>query len=68
MACQICGKSDLFTDVTGEPSCSICTIKFVGGLPQTRERIKEIRVRLGLNDGEYLKQDNAAEAARILGR
>ncbi len=68
MSCQICGKSDLFTDVTGEPACSICTVKFMGGLPQTPQRINEARARLGLKDGEFLAQNNAVEAARILGR
>ena len=68
--CQICGKpskDDLFSYVTNEPVCSICKIKFIGGLP-SRDRIVGVREKLGLKEGEYLKQDNAAEAARILGR
>jgi len=35
---------------------------------EIRERIKEARSKLALQDGEYLQQDNAEEAARILGR
>lgn len=71
MKCRICGKpndDDLFSYVTGEPVCSICKIKFIGGLPTIPERIKMARESLGLKDGEYLVQDNGAEAARILGR
>ena len=71
MTCQICGtklKNDLFAAVTGEPVCSICKLKFIGGLPTTSERIKAARDRLGLKEGELLTQDNPAEAARILGR
>lgn len=69
--CAICGtpsKDDLFSAVTQEPVCSICKILHIGGLPTTDERIKAARARLGLKDGEYLLQDNATEAARILGR
>lgn len=69
--CAICGTSlrnDLFASVTDAPCCSICTVKFVGGLPASESRIKQIRTVLGLPDGEYLQQDNGAEAARILGR
>ncbi len=71
MGCAICGtdlSKDLFSYVTGEKCCSICKIKFIGGLPTSNERIKQSRERLGLQDGQYLKQDNGAEAARILGR
>lgn len=70
-ACQICGKpqnDDLFSFVTNEPVCSICKVKFIGGLPTTPDRVREARNSLGLTAGEYLKQDNGAEAARILGR
>ena len=69
--CAICGKpkeDDLFSAVTDEPVCSICKLNFIGGLPTTQRRIGEARERLGLTEGEYLIQDNAAEAARILGR
>jgi len=71
MNCPICGtllKNDLFAAVTGEPICSICKLKFIGGLPTTNERITSARARLGLKEGELLKQDNPSEAARILGR
>lgn len=72
MSCfAICGKpsgDDLFSAVTREPVCSICKILHVGGLPTTGERIKAVRERLGLKDGEFLLQDNGAEAARILGK
>ena len=70
MKCEICGtelKNDLFANVTDSPSCTICTINFMGGLPQTPERIATVRSRLGLSNGEYLKQDNYEEAKRILG-
>ncbi len=69
--CEICGKprqDDLFSAVTGEIVCSICKIKFIGGLPTTLERVNDARKKLGLKDGEYLDQDNAAEASRILGK
>jgi hypothetical protein len=69
--CAICGTNlgnDLFASVTGEKCCSICKVKFIGGLPTSDERIAHVRGVLGLGDGEYLQQDNGAEAARILGR
>jgi len=69
--CAICGKpkkDDLFSAVANEPVCSICKIKFIGGLPTTQKRIEAAREQLGLAKGEYLIQDNAVEAARILGR
>lgn len=69
--CQICGKpstDDLFSAVTKEPVCSICKLKYIGGLPTTQQRIDDARQRLGLTTGEYLQQDNAEEARKILGR
>lgn len=69
--CGICGKpktDDLFSAVADEPVCSICKLKFIGGLPTTKERIEAARKRFGLGEGEYLVQDNTAEAERILGR
>lgn len=69
--CEICGtprKDDLFSAVTGEKVCSICKVKFIGGLPTTTERINAARKKLNLSDGEYLVQNNPEEAARILGR
>ena len=69
--CEICGEpkeNDLFSAVTGEPVCSICKLKFIGGLPTTPQRIIDARNKLGLENGEYLKQDNPKEASRILGR
>ena len=71
MRCGVCGTDlsrDLFADVTGEKVCSICKLKFIGGLPTSDERIASARALLGLAPGEYLQQDNGAEAARILGR
>ena len=67
--CAICGTNladDLFSAVTGEKCCSICKVKWIGGLPTTDRRIAEARQKLGLADGEYLTQDNGAEARRIL--
>lgn len=69
--CQICGEpkaNDLFSAVTNEPVCSICKLKFIGGLPTTRDRINTARAKLGLNDGEFLTQDNPGEARKILDR
>ena len=69
--CKICGialEVDLFSVVTRESVCSICKLKFVGGLPTTQMRIDKVREKLGLGEGEYLNQDNPKEAARILGR
>jgi hypothetical protein len=71
MSCQICGKpskDDLFSYVAQSPVCSICKVKWIGGLPTTKEGIAQARTDLGLAPGEFLKQDNAAEARRILGR
>ena len=71
MKCRVCGtelSDDLFSAVTNEKVCSICKVYWIGGLPTTDERINAVRERLGLQDGEYLKQDNGKEAARILGR
>ncbi len=68
--CAICGTdlgNDLFAAVTGEKCCCICKTKFIGGMPTSDERIARARAALLLADGEYLKQDNGAEAARILG-
>lgn len=69
--CAICGTNlgdDLFAAVTGESCCSICKVKFIGGLPTSSERVAQARARLGLETGTYLEQDRGAEAARILGR
>lgn len=69
--CAVCGNDlgdDLFASVTGEKCCAICKVKHISGLPTSPERIAAARERLGLADGEYLQQDNGAEAARILGR
>ncbi len=71
MKCQICGKprqEDLFSYVTGEPVCCICKLNYIGGGPTTSQQIAKVRAVLGLKDGEYLQQDHAAEARRILGR
>lgn len=68
--CKICGtdlERDLLAYVAQKPVCAICTAKFVGG-DFTGERIARVRTALGLEDGQYLQQDNGAEAARILGR
>lgn len=67
--CAICGtdlSGDLFASVTGEKCCAICKVKWIGGLPTSPERIASARQSLGLQDGQYLQQDNGAEAARIL--
>jgi len=68
--CAICGNelTDLFAVCTGEPVCAICKVKYVGAMPTTKERIADVRLSLCLHPGEYIKQDNAAEAAMILGR
>ncbi len=66
--CKVCGKEDLFSAVTGEGVCSICTMKFFGGGQATANRIKVVRSQLNLCDDEYLQQDHGAEAAHILGR
>jgi hypothetical protein len=68
MSCKICGKSDLFSGVTGEPACSVCKIKYIGGLPTTQERIDKARTALGLKRGEFLQQDYGNECRAILGR
>jgi len=69
--CEICGtprENDLFSAVTGERVCSICKLKFIGGLSTNSRLIDAARARLGLSEGEYLVQDNPKEAAKILGR
>ena len=70
MKCEICGKDqneDLFSAVTGDPVCSICRLRFIGGLPTSPKLIADARARLCLKDGEYLKLDHSAEARNILG-
>jgi recombinational DNA repair protein (RecF pathway) len=67
--CAICGAQlgeDLFSAVTGEPVCSICKLKYIGGLPTSRARIDKAREILGLSAGQYLNQNNAEEASKIL--
>jgi len=69
--CKICGvdlKKDLYSVVTNESVCSICKLKFVGGLPTTEDRINKIREGLGLKSGEYLKLDRYEEARKLLGK
>jgi len=68
MNCEICGNEDLYSSVSGERVCSICKIKFVGGLTARREDISNVRDKLGLKQGEFFKQDCGAEAKKILGR
>jgi hypothetical protein len=71
MDCQICNapqKDDLFAYVTQEAVCSICKVKYIGGLPTTPQRIADARTRLGLKDGEYLQHDRREEARKMLGR
>jgi recombinational DNA repair protein (RecF pathway) len=68
--CEICGKpqqDDLFSAVTGERVCSICKLKYIGGLPTTSERISQARARLHLVDGQFLVQNHGEEARKILG-
>lgn len=68
--CAICGtdlSKDLFASVAQEPVCCICVVNYVGG-SITPARIATVRAALLLKDGEYLQQDNGAEAARILRR
>ena len=67
MACKICNATDMYTEVTMKKVCAICTVKLVGGI-DTDKRIEEVRVALGLKDGEFLKQNNAEEARKILGK
>ena len=69
--CEICGtelKKDLFSLVTNEQVCSICKIKYIGGLPTTSALINKARKGLGLGNGKYLEQNNPEEARQILGR
>ena len=68
MSCQICGTDDLYVACSGEGVCSVCKMKFIGGLSATPKKIAEVRSRLGLKDGELLKLDVGLEAQRILGR
>ena len=68
--CKVCGTDlsrDLFAFVAQKPVCCICTHKYIGG-NFSDARIATVRAALGLKDGEYLSQDNRAEAARILRR
>lgn len=66
--CKICGAEDLYSFATGEGVCSVCTMKFFGGGSARQEQIVNVRQRLGLQAGEFFKQDNATEAKKILGR
>lgn len=66
MKCQICGQSDLFSVCSDSRTCAVCSLNFTGPNP-TEEIVKKVRSLLKLKENEYLKQDYAAEAARILG-
>ncbi len=68
MSCKICGQKDLFSEVTDEHVCSICKLKYIGGLTATPQRIQKIREVFNLKEGEYLKQNNIEEARKILRR
>ena len=68
MNCVICNTKDLFSAVTMEKVCSVCKVKYIGGLPTTDDRIAKARKALGLQDGEFLQHDHAQEARNILGR
>ena len=69
MACQICNKKDdLFAEVTQEPACSICVLRFNLGSPISRDSIRAIRSSLGLEEGMFLEQDHGALAREMLGR
>lgn len=68
--CRICGtdlSKDLFAYVAQKPVCCICTAKYVGG-NFSPGWIEDVRMALNLAEGEYLEQDQAAEARRLLGR
>jgi hypothetical protein len=70
MNCEICGtpqKDDLFSYVTQEKVCSICKVKYIGGLPTTPERIAKAREYLGLKAGEFIVHDRGEEARKIIG-
>jgi hypothetical protein len=69
--CAICGTDlsvDLYATVAQEPVCAVCKINWIGGLPTTQERIDQVRAKLLLRPGEYIQQNNAEQAALILGR
>ena len=71
MNCEICGtpkKDDLFSAVTGEPVCSICKLKYIGGLPTTPQAIAAARTALGLTEGEFVQHNPREEARKILKR
>lgn len=69
MGCKICAaKGDLFSEVTGEPACSICVLRFNLGSPLQDTAIEQVRERLGLKTGEFLQQDRPSLAAAMLGR
>lgn len=68
--CRICGADlaqDLFAYVAQKPTCCICTANFIGG-DFSPERIENVRMALNLAEGEYLEQDQGAEADKILRR
>jgi uncharacterized Zn finger protein (UPF0148 family) len=66
--CKVCGNEDLYSAVTGDGVCAICTMKFFGGIKPNQQSIASVRAKLGVADGEFFKQDCGAEARRILGR
>jgi hypothetical protein len=68
MKCKICGAEDLLMTCGVSKVCSVCTVKFCHLGSPTDEQIDHVRNALGLGEGEYLKQDVGAEAAKILRR
>ena len=65
MACDICGKDDFFSSVSGEPVCAICARQFLGATKGTTEVIRQVRDRLGLQDGEMLSQRTSGRDAHF---
>ena len=68
MSCQICGKTDLFTEVSGGPACATCAIEFGISTPVAQHIVDRIRKDLQLEDGKFLECDARKAARRLLGR
>lgn len=69
MNCKICNADDdLFSAVTQEPACSICVLRFGLRTPVQQSQVVAVREQLGLEEGEFLRQDRGALAGAFLRR
>ena len=44
--CEICGKKDLFSAVTGEGVCAVCVMRYFRGGHPTKEQIATVKAHV----------------------